>query len=48
VENAPRLRDVIGLTYSLVDAGMDSYPRPENWPPVVPENSIRLHWRGEA
>ena len=27
LENAPRLRDVIRLTYTLVDAWMDSYPR---------------------
>ena len=27
LENAPRLRDVIRLTYALVDAWMDSYPR---------------------
>ncbi|BAR55653.1 putative transposase [Bradyrhizobium diazoefficiens] len=27
LENAPRLRDVIRLTYILVDAWMDSYPR---------------------
>src|SRR5271170_5913864 len=26
LENAPRLRDVIRLTYTLVDAWMDSYP----------------------
>ena len=26
LENAPRLRDVIRLTYALVDAWMDSYP----------------------
>jgi hypothetical protein len=26
LENAPRLRDVIRLTYPLVDAWMDSYP----------------------
>lgn len=28
LENAPGLRDVIRLTYGLVDAWMDSYPRP--------------------
>ena len=28
LENAPRLCDVIRLTYALVDAWMDSYPRP--------------------
>ncbi len=28
LENAPGLRDVIRLTYALVDAWMDSYPRP--------------------
>ena len=28
LENAPRLRDVIRLTYALVDTWMDSYPRP--------------------
>ena len=27
LENAPRLRDVIRLTYTLVEAWMDSYPR---------------------
>ena len=27
LENAPRLRDVIRLTYTLVDAWMDNYPR---------------------
>ena len=27
LENAPRLRDVIRLTYALVDAWLDSYPR---------------------
>jgi hypothetical protein len=27
LENSPRLRDVIRLTYTLVDAWMDSYPR---------------------
>ena len=27
LENAPHLRDVIRLTYTLVDAWMDSYPR---------------------
>ena len=27
LENAPRLRDAIRLTYTLVDAWMDSYPR---------------------
>jgi len=27
LENAPRLRDVIRLTYTLVDAWVDSYPR---------------------
>ncbi|MGY3287204.1 hypothetical protein ACVWWP_000271 [Bradyrhizobium sp. LM3.6] len=27
LENAPRLRDVIRLTYTLVDAWIDSYPR---------------------
>ena len=27
LENAPRLRDVIRLTYTLLDAWMDSYPR---------------------
>ncbi len=27
LENAPRLRDVIRLTYALVDTWMDSYPR---------------------
>src|ERR1035437_2489816 len=27
LENAPRLRDVIRLTYTLVDAWMDSSPR---------------------
>ena len=26
LENSPRLRDVIRLTYTLVDAWMDSYP----------------------
>ena len=28
LENAPRLRDVIALTYALVDAWMDSYAKP--------------------
>lgn len=28
LENAPGLRDVIRLTYALVDAWMDFYPRP--------------------
>jgi hypothetical protein len=32
LENAPRLRDVIRLTYTLVDAWVDSYPRE---PPVA-------------
>ena len=44
LENAPRLRDVIRLTYTLVDAWMDSYPRePASVTLDQAENLIKLH-----
>src|SRR5260221_6960145 len=42
LENSPRLRDVIRLTYTLVDAWMDSYPlspHPSPWTSTTPAMS---------
>src|SRR5258708_3439310 len=44
LENAPRLRDVIRLTYTLVDAWMDSYPC-EPAPRHPPSRAAPMHTR---